>query len=177
MGLFSGKTIINVASSVYNMAGDEKDRPIFLKNLIIRNILSGTKRSLGDTITTGYINGPGIKFRTFFRWAVDSYGLIGMPTGSMYAGDIINTQTVADHIPAAANETIWVQEAKLGESDYGEWADQWMIEHYPDELDTEWEADLDDATKTTLKSGVDAAAADKTLVPGAIEAVKKALGL
>ena len=36
---------------------------------------------------------------------------------------------------------------------------------------------LDDATKTTLKSGVDAAAADKTLVPGAIDAVKKALGL
>ena len=148
MGLFSSKTIINVASSVYNMAGDEKDRPIFLKNLIIRNVLSGTKRSMGDTITTGYINGPGIKFRTFFRWAVDNYGLIGLPTGSMYAGDIINTQTVADHIPAAANETIWVQEAKLGESDYGEWADQWMIEHYPDELDTEWEADLDDATST-----------------------------
>ena len=148
MGLFSGKTIINVASSVYNMAGDEKDRPIFLQNLIIRNVLSGTKRSMGDTITTGYTNGPGIKFRTFFRWAVDNYGLIGLPTGSMYAGDIINTQTVADHIPAAANETIWVQEAKLGESDYGEWADQWMIEHYPDELDTEWEADLDDATKT-----------------------------
>ena len=155
MGLFSGKTIINVASSVYNMAGDEKDRPIFLQNLIIRNVLSGTKRSMGDTITTGYINGPGIKFRTFFRWAVDNYGLIGLPTGSMYAGDIINTQTVADHIPAAANETIWVQEAKLGESDYGEWADQWMIEHYPDELDTEWEADLDDATKTIKIKRVD----------------------
>ena len=148
MGLFSGKTIINVASSVYNMAGDEKDRPIFLQNLIIRNVLSGTKRSLGDTITTGYLNGPGIKFRTFFRWAVKNYGLIGLPTGSMYAGDIINTQTVADHIPHAANETIWVQEARLGESDYAEWAEEWMIENFPDQLDTEWEADMDDATKT-----------------------------
>lgn len=148
MGLFSGKTIINVASSVYNMAGDEKDRPIFLQNLIIRNALSGTKRSLGDTVTTGYMNGPGIKFRTFFRWAIKNYGLIGLPTGSMYAGDIINTQTVTDHIPHAANETIWVQEARLGESDYGEWAEQWMIEHHPDELDTEWEADMDDATST-----------------------------
>ena len=81
MGLFSSKTIINVASSVYNLAGDEKDRPIFLQSLIIRNVLSGTKRSLGDTITTGYLNGPGINFRTFFRWAVDNYDLIGMPTG------------------------------------------------------------------------------------------------
>jgi flagellar biosynthesis GTPase FlhF len=36
---------------------------------------------------------------------------------------------------------------------------------------------LEEATKTTLKAGVDAAAADTALVPGAIEAVKKALGL
>ena len=150
MGLFSGKTIINVASSVYNMAGDEKDRPIFLKNLIIRNILSGTKRSLGDTVTTGYINGPGIKFRTFFRWAVDNYGLIGLPTGKMYAGDIISTQTVADNIPHDPGESVWVQEAYLGTSDYAEWAEQWMMKYYPSELDTEWEADMDDATNTIL---------------------------
>ena len=150
MGLFSGKTIINVASSVYNMAGDEKDRPIFLQNLIIRNILSGTKRSLGDTITTGHINGPGIKFRTFFRWAVDNYDLIGLPTGKMYAGDIISTQTVADNVPHDPGESIWVQEAYLGTSDYAEWAEQWMMKHYPSELDTEWEADMDDATSTIL---------------------------
>lgn len=148
MGLFSSKTIINVASSVYNLAGDEKDRPIFLQSLIIRNVLSGTKRSLGDTITTGYLNGPGIKFRTFFRWAVDNYDLIGMPTGEMYAGDVINTQTVADAIPAAANESIWVQEARLGDSDYEVWAEQWMLRNHPDQLDQGWEADFDDDTHT-----------------------------
>lgn len=152
MGLFSSKTIINVASSVYNLAGDEKDRPIFLQSLIIRNVLSGTKRSLGDTITTGYLNGPGIKFRTFFRWAVDSYDLIGMPTGKMYAGDVINTQTVADAIPTAANESIWVQEARLGESEYEFWAEQWLMRNYPDQLALAWEADFDDDTHTvTIK--------------------------
>ena len=148
MGLFSDKTIINVASSIYNLAGDEKDRPIFLQSLIIRNVLSGTKRSLGDTMTTGYLNGPGIKFRTFFRWAVENYDLIGMPTGQMYAGDVINTQTVADAIPAAANESIWVQEARLGESEYEFWAEQWMMRNYPDQLALAWEADFDDDTHT-----------------------------
>lgn len=148
MGLFSSKTIINVASSVYNLAGDEKDRPIFLQNLIIRNVLSGTKRSLGDTITTGYLNGPGIKFRTFFRWAVDNYDLIGMPTGKMYAGDVINTHTVADQIPVRPNESIWVQEARLGDSDYEMWAEQWMLRNHPDQLDQGWEADFDDETFT-----------------------------
>ena len=148
MGLFSDKTIINVASSIYNLAGDEKDRPIFLQSLIIRNVLSGTKRSLGDTMTTGYLNGPGIKFRTFFRWAVENYDLIGMPTGQAYAGDVINTQTVADAIPAAANESIWVQEARLGESEYEFWAEQWMMRNYPDQLALAWEADFDDDTHT-----------------------------
>ena len=150
MGLFSSKTIINVASSVYNLAGDEKDRPIFLQSLIVRNVLSGTKRSLGDTITTGYLNGPGIKFRTFFRWAVDNYDLIGMPTGHMYAGDVINTQTVADAIPTAANESIWVQEARLGESEYEFWAEQWMMRNHPDQLALAWEADFDDDTRTVI---------------------------
>ena len=36
---------------------------------------------------------------------------------------------------------------------------------------------LDDATKATLKTGVDAAAADPALVQGAIDAVKAALGM
>lgn len=148
MGLFSSKTIINVASSVYNLAGDEKDRAIFLQSLIIRNVLLGTKRSLGDTITTGYLNGPGIKFRTFFRWAVKNYDLIGMPTGKMYAGDVINTQTVAAQIPVGPNESIWVQEARLADSDYEMWAEQWMLRNHPDLLDQGWEADFDDATFT-----------------------------
>ena len=148
MGLFSGETTISVASSVYNLAGDEKDRPIFLQNLIVRNVLSGTKQGLGETIPKGYLGGPGIKFRTFFRWAVENYDLIGMPTGTMYSGDVINTTMVGNNIPKAANESIWVQQARFGYSDYGMWAEQWMIKNYPAELQTAWEADFDDATKT-----------------------------
>ena len=148
MGLFSRKTIISVASSVYNLAGDEKDRPIFLQNLVIRNILSGTKKSLGDTISVGHLQGPGIKFRNFYRWALENYDLIGMPTGKMYAGDVIPTGDVADEIPHAANENVWVQQALLGDSDYSYWAEQYMLENHPDLYSSEWEADMDDATKT-----------------------------
>ena len=67
MGLFSGKKIISVASSVYNLAGDEKDRPIYLKNIIVSNVLSGTKKTLGESLNNGYLTGPGIKLRSFFR--------------------------------------------------------------------------------------------------------------
>lgn len=148
MGLFSGKTIINVASSVYNLAGDEKDRPIYIQNLIIRNILSGTKRSLGETVTAGYINGPGIRFRNFFRWALNNYDLIGMPEGQVYAADTLSTTGVGEQIPKdAPTDQIWVQEAFLGDSDYAYWADQYMLKYHSDIFSTAWEADMDDATK------------------------------
>jgi hypothetical protein len=146
MGLFSSKTTVTVSSSVYNMAGDELDRPIFLKNLVIRNVLSGTKKGMGETITAGYLNGPGIKFRSFFRWANENYDNVGLPTGQMFAGDIVNTQTVANHVPAAAGESVWVQEASLADSDYMMWAEQWIIQNRPEDLNGVWEADMDDAT-------------------------------
>lgn len=148
MGLFSSKTIITVASTVYNLAGDEKDRPNYLQTLIVKNVLSGTKTSLGDDINAGYLKGPGIKFRTFFRWALKNYDEIGMPTGQMFAGDTIPTGDVADQIPHAANENVWVQEARLGDSDYEMWAERWMLDNHPELFSTDWEADMDDATKT-----------------------------
>lgn len=148
MGLFSGKTIISVASSVYNLAGDEKDRPNYLQSLIVKNILSDTKSSLGDDIPAGYLHGPGIKFRTFFRWALKHYDLIGMPDGNMYAGDVIQNDKVADHIPHTSTQNVWVQDARIGDSDYSEWAEQWMIDNYPALLNKEWDADFDDLTHT-----------------------------
>ena len=72
MGLFGGGKEVHVASSVYNMAGEEKDRAHYLKNLVLRNVLSGTKGGLGETIAQGYLKGPGIKFRSFFRWAEEN---------------------------------------------------------------------------------------------------------
>lgn len=157
MGLFSGKTIISVASSVYNLAGDEKDRPIYLKNLIVSNVLSGTKKTLGEGLNSGYLGGPGIKLRSFFRWAQNNYGAIGMPTGALYANDSVNTDTVAAQIPKASNEVIWVQQASIGDSDYDMWAEQWILRNYPDQLQLEWEADFTDDTKTvhiSLPNGV-----------------------
>lgn len=148
MGIFSPKKEVSVASSVYNLAGEEKNRPIFLKNLIVRNVLSGTKRSLGDTVTTGYLNGPGITYRSFYRWALEHYDAVDLPTGSMKGGDTLNTILVGDNIPLAPGQGVWVQEASFGESDYTVWAEQWMLANYPEEVSTEWETDFDDDTLT-----------------------------
>ena len=152
MGIFSGKKIISVASAVYNMAGDEKDRPIYLQNLILRNILSGTKKGLGETIPVGYLQGPGIKYRNFFKWAARNYDLVGMPTGAMQVGDLVNMASVEPGIPRSSGDRIWVQEAFLGSGDYDKWADQWMLRNRPDDFSTtNWEASFNgDTNQVTI---------------------------
>ena len=91
MGLFSS-TKIYVSSTVYNLAGDEINRPDYLKSLVLGNLLTKTDMDIADTIQSGYIKGPGIKLRNFFRWAQDNYDYIGMPLG----GCLLYTSDAAD---------------------------------------------------------------------------------
>jgi hypothetical protein len=147
MGLFGGGKEVHVASSVYNMAGEEKDRAHYLKNLVLRNVLSGTKRGLGETIPQGYLKGPGIKFRSFFRWAEDNYQAVGLPTGTLSADQSVTTEAVAPYISVGVNQTAWVQEAWIDNADYSYWVEQWFMENAPEKIETEWAADIDDTTK------------------------------
>ncbi len=152
MGLFSSKKIISVASTVYNLAGEEKDRPNVLRSTIVRNVLSGTKQSMAASINNAYLNGSGIKYRSFFRWALLNYDLIGMPTGSMYAGDTINVLLIEELMPREPGTGVWVQNAFLGGADFENWADQWMLDNYPDEFTTEWECSFNrDTLEVTVK--------------------------
>jgi hypothetical protein len=142
MGLFSDKKIISVASSVYNMAGEEKDRPQFLQSLIMRNILSGTRDSMGDTIITGYLNGPAMRLRQFYKWARQSknYGQIGMPTGTLGSGDEIDPKKTEIYIPHSAATQVWCQSAETGIADYTYWAEEWVMKNRPTQLDKAWVA-------------------------------------
>ncbi len=145
MGLFSGKKIVVVDSVVYNLAGDEKDRPDYLKSLVVRNVLSGTKDSLGETISDGYLHGPAMKFRSFYRWAQkpENYGEIGMPTGAITNIASINPSDIPDVIPHEADETVWVQKVETGSGDAAYWAEQWILEYYPAEAETDWSWEYD----------------------------------
>jgi len=68
MGLFSGKTKVYVASSVYNLAGDIKDRANYLKTTVVGSVLAdNSNRTITDDITRSYINGPGIRMRQYGR--------------------------------------------------------------------------------------------------------------
>lgn len=146
MGLFSSSKKIYVASSAYNLAGDEMDRPIFLKNLIVRNILSDTNESLGETINNGYLQGPGIQLRTFYRWALNNYTIVGMPNAYLFEGLIHNTDILIPHIPHDPSYSVWIQRAEIVYADYYYFAEQYMINNHPELYESEWEADIDEET-------------------------------
>ncbi len=145
MGLFSSKKTY-VSSTIYNLAGAEADRPDYLKSLVTSNIIGDSKFSMSDTISRGYLNGPGIKFRNFYRWAVDNYGLIGVPSASLGSNVVINFSVLDDEIPHGVGETVKLQKAEVGIADYSWWAEQWMFDNEPTLVDTEWTADIDETT-------------------------------
>lgn len=158
MGLFSTKKKIYVASTCYNLAGDELERPNYLKSLVLRNILSGTKDSIGDTLIRGYLHGPGVKMRTFFRWAdgfvpgdPGKYALIGMPSGFMSQNSSIPASALAPHVPLGSADGIWVQYAETGTADFGVWVEQWILDNEPARIEEDWTADINEAgTVATL---------------------------
>ena len=82
----------------------------------MRNVLSGTKDTIADTLRNGYLNGPGIQMRSFYRWAdnPDHFGSIGMPSGKMEVLGDVDTTAIAAHISSPPGTSVWVQNARAG---------------------------------------------------------------
>lgn len=143
MGMFGSRTQTAVSSVVYNMAGDENDRPNFLKTTVFGSILSESNK-LSQDIVNSYLNGPAIKFRSFARWTrrtgyVDTVGLV---TGNLTVGNSINNALLAQQVPHAANESVQLQSVNMGEADSSFWADQWMLLNHPDQVNGGYRSDM-----------------------------------
>jgi hypothetical protein len=155
MGLFSGKKIISVASTVYNLAGEEKDRPQYLESLMFQNIYTGSKESIARTTMNGYLNGPSMRIRQFFKWVrkPENYGLVGMPTGAMLSGSALNPDMMEPFIPGiVAPDEAWVQHAPVGVADTSYWAEQYIMVNRPNDLNEPWASDYDKITnKITIR--------------------------
>lgn len=143
MGLFGGSKTY-VSSVLYNLAGDEVDRPSYLKSTVMGAILypRNANMSFGGVIRESYIQGPGIQMRSFFRWAQDHYDDIGVPTGTLGGATQIDSEIVADAVPVDPGHHADVSLVDYGTGDYSVWAEQWMLENHPDLIDTDWTSDI-----------------------------------
>jgi len=144
VGLFGSKKIY-VSSSVYNLAGDEADRPNFLKSSLFSAVMNPYETFLGESIVRNYLTGPGITQRSFFNWAVRN-DIAGIPTLTVRNAVTVDPTVVAPYIPLAGTPvglTTVIQTSELTDGDYTIWAEQYILANNPTENGTEWAADYD----------------------------------
>ncbi|MFV0357751.1 MAG: hypothetical protein ACK5LG_21995 [Bacteroides thetaiotaomicron] len=149
MGLFSGKKKTIVSSSVWNMAGDIADRADYLKSVVVGSVLLDTGATIGEAIPQAYLNGPGMGLRQYARWArgPSNYSAnVGYVAGGISAGNSIDPAVILAQIPHASNEYVVLLQSEIGWADYMWWAEEYMVNNYPDLLFSNWEADVIDGS-------------------------------
>ncbi len=138
MGWFSTKTTIYVSSVMYNLGGDYDERTDYMKFLVVNNLFAKEpKLSMAEGIVQGSLTGPGIKLRSFYRWANIHYPE-SVPNAGLFGAGSLNMNTIALEIPADPGKSVLVSGATIGIADYREWSDAYMQENYEDLLETNW---------------------------------------
>lgn len=149
MGFFSGKKTINVSSVVYNLAGPEADRPDYLKSLVVRNVLTGSKVGMGRAINEGLLDGPGIKLRGTTRWASESgYSTeVGQTNSVIDVGNSLDVDILTANIPSGVGQSVNLQTSSIGWGTYDIWAEAYVNTVDPTLLNTAWTADYNETTE------------------------------
>lgn len=150
MGFFSSKYKTYVASTTYNMAGDEDLRPNVLRSIIVSGILGSKEKSLGRHVYDSLKSGPASKRAAFFRWAKKSY-IFGLPNSHVKTNTgISNEQARAGLLPLlslTSNQSVRVMSAMIDDADIQYWAERWVLENHPDLDEDEWEAEWISSTQ------------------------------
>ena len=148
MGWFSAKKKTYVSSTTYNLAGDEKVK--FLPTAVFSNIITGSQDSISTTVTGALLKGPGIRMRSFARWArTQGYSdAVGLTGATLNLGDNIDDVLLASILPHAPEELVSIQTAFIDGAEYAAWADQWLLENHPEELTDDFEIDFSELLNT-----------------------------
>ena len=86
-------TVVSVASSVWNMAGDINKRDSFLKTTVLGAVIH--EKDMAATITSSYLHGSGIRLRNYATWA-ETKGY----------GNLVGTNAVEYNTPAIIDDTV-----------------------------------------------------------------------
>lgn len=147
MGIFGSSKKTYVSSVVYNMAGDELTRPNYLKTTVLSAVLNN-RSSISDAIVGSYLDGPGMRFRKFAKWAHTSgyNDTIGLVTGTILTGNSLDREALLDELPASPGSIPNLQSAQIAEADFTFWADQWVSENYPERLTSAYKSNFNEET-------------------------------
>lgn len=144
-----GRTKTVVASSVYNLAGDEASHVDVLKSTILTAVLLDRSRDLGMNVQEALRQGNGMKQKRFFSWAKTS-AADWIPSAEIASTQTVSTQAVQSGvvglIPLSAGQILRINSAVIDDPDITYWADDWMRTNRPEVSDDSWSVDFDEAT-------------------------------
>ena len=147
MGLFSSKKIINVSSTLYNMAGDENDRPNFIKGTVFASVIANND-SLANDIQTSLFQGPGMKQRQFFHYA-NRNNIPGMVDATIVNNMKLDASIIAREIPPApVGMSLTVFNAEISNGDFEPWIEKWILENHPTRINENWLGEFEPNTNT-----------------------------
>ncbi len=145
MGLFSSNKIISVASTVYNLAGDEDARPNFLKGNLFSNMIKNSD-SFTDGFIKNYLNGPGIDQQKFFNYSKRN-NVSTLPSLRITNDVIANESVIESEIDVGIGLTAEVKETDISTNDITPFVSKWILENHPSRYLEDWLADYNSTTE------------------------------
>lgn len=144
---FRRKTKIEVFSDVYNLAGDIHLRPNFLKTLVFSQTMYKSHPSMGQALTDGYLNGPGIKLRQVIPKAhrEDFYTAVGQPQATIRSLGNLDPDLVRDALNFRLNISASVYEVDMGAPDIYWWGLQYLLDEHPERVSEIFDVSVNEA--------------------------------
>lgn len=152
MGWFSPKTTIQVASTVYNMAGNTEPRPNFLKTILFSALVSPYDVFIGETLMSNYISGPGLKQRSFQNWCI-SQSYPGLPSLTIKNEFDVNASAVEGEITPPISPVglvTRITQAFITSGDFTYFADRYVYLTYPNLVGTAYLSEYYPSTNEIL---------------------------
>jgi hypothetical protein len=146
MGLFSSSTKVYVASTAYNMAGEQDTRINFLKTTVARSVLTNVP-SIAESLVSAQLYGPIMTQRGYFRWTNNHYpeGQISGSTTNRQLLTETHRDTIKSFIPPPAEGEIYVTLAFIDNAEISFFAERYFLENKYELYGTDWYSDYNDA--------------------------------
>lgn len=149
MGLFADKISTVVASSAYNLAGDESSQPDHVKSAIISSVLADRTEQIGKVLSQSITQGTVVSQKRFLRFMESDHSDY-MITGSVNSFTTVQAQDIVAPVSTLLGlnqyQILRIAAAKIdvGEIDY--WAEDWVGKNHPDLDRDDWFAEFIDAS-------------------------------
>lgn len=148
MGLFgSTKTVISVASTVYNMSGDYDSNDKYLKAIMLGGILQSISPT--SVLMNNLFTCPKSKFNKFFNYAVNN-NYKGNLTTKINNRKKVNTDVITSYLNPGSGSFVVVEKAFIDYGDITYWANKHILINYPSLVFTDWLAELAPLNKVKI---------------------------